>query len=143
MIDIQVCIVILIGSSFYCFIFLCCTSLVVLTEPVSSDIHHIDYGLEKIYEELGQPEIYVLDTAPIFRLLIICSPTIAEQLSKPSSQYPYSLPKSWTLKDIVPLIGKESIISSEVSIGVFLDNATLTTVLGRNLENEKETISTW
>jgi hypothetical protein len=125
------------------FKFLCGISVAALAKQASSDAYHIDYGLEHIYEDLGQPDIYVLDTAPIFRLLIVCSPTIAEQLSKPSSRYPYSLPKNWTLKDILPLIGKNSILTSEVSIGTILNRAKLTIVLGRNLENEKETTSTW
>jgi hypothetical protein len=104
---------------------------------------HTDYGLEQIWEDLGQPDLYLIDTAPIFRMLVICSPTIAEQITKASSQYPYSVPKSWTVKDLLPLVGKTSIISSEVSIRTFPRGVTLTTFLGRELENKKETISTW
>jgi hypothetical protein len=74
-----------------------------------------------MYEDLGKPDIFVVDTAPIFRVLVICSPTIAEQISKPSSQYPYSMPKSWTLSDILPLIGKQSILMSEVRIEIVVD----------------------
>lgn len=73
-----------------------------------------DYALEQIYEDLNQPDLFVLDVAPIFRVLIIASPMIAEQVSRPSPKYPYSLPKSWTMQDILPLVGKQSIISSEV-----------------------------
>jgi hypothetical protein len=86
--------------------------------------------MEQIYEELGKPDIFVLDMAPIFRVLVICSPIIAEQISKPSSQYPYSMPKSWTVADVLPLVGKQSILNSEVSIGIMLDEIILTIFLG-------------
>jgi hypothetical protein len=101
-----------------------------LAKPIASDIYYTDYGLEQIYDELGQPDIFVLDIAPIFQLLIIGSPMIAEQVSKPSSQYPYALPKSWTVTDILPLIGKQSILTSEVRIDLFLDGIMLTLFLG-------------
>jgi hypothetical protein len=90
-----------------------------------SNIYYTDYGLEQIYEELGKPDIFLLDTAPIFRVLVICSPMIAEQISKPSSQYPYSMPKSWTVTDITPLVGKQSIVSSDVRIDIMLDEIML------------------
>jgi hypothetical protein len=51
---------------------------------------------------------------------------IAEQVSKASSQYPYSVPKSWTVGDLTPLIGKQSIISSHVRTGLLLDGIMLT-----------------
>jgi hypothetical protein len=75
--------------------------------------------MEKVYEDLNQPDFFVLDIAPIFRLLVICSPMMAEQISRSSSEYPYALPKSWTLKDVLPLIGKQSILVTEVSIDIF------------------------
>lgn len=96
-------------------------SVIIMARLVATDIYHIDYGLEQIWEDLSQPEIYVLDTAPIFRILVVCSPTIAEQISKASSRYPYSVPKSWTVKDIMPLLGKRSILSSEVRSRMFPD----------------------
>lgn len=80
----------------------------------------LDYGLEKVYEDLNQPEFFVLDVAPILQLLVICSPMMAEQISRPSSQYPYALPKSWMVKDILPVVGKQSIIVTEVYIDIFL-----------------------
>jgi len=110
-------------------------------------IYITDYGLEQIYEELGKPDIFLLDTAPIFRVLVICSPMIAEQISKPSSQYPYSMPKSWTVMDIMPLVGKQSIVTSDVRIDIMLDEIMLDVMLivflGRGLENKKEAVSTW
>jgi hypothetical protein len=126
MIDTLVRIVYCVLSHSCSFIYGCLLRVVTLAKPVTSNIYYTDYGMEQIYEELGEPDIFVLDTAPIFRLLVICSPMIAEQISKASSQYPYSVPKSWTVGDLMPLIGKQSIISSEVRIGFLLDGIMLT-----------------
>jgi len=95
-------------------------SVASLASLVATEIIHLDYGLKQIWEELGQPDLFLLDTAPIHRMIIVCSPTIAEQITKVSSQYPYSVPKTWTVKDILPLVGKKSILNSEVSSGILL-----------------------
>lgn len=125
MIDTLVRIVYCVLSRSCSFIYGCLLSVVTLAKPVTSNIYYTDYGMEQIYEDLGKPDIFVLDTAPIFRLLVICSPMIAEQVSKASPRYPYSVPKSWTIADIMPLIGKQSIISSEVRTGLLLDKIML------------------
>lgn len=96
-----------------------CTKVTCFVMISSSDLIYLDYALERIYEDLNQPDLFLLDVAPLFKVLIIASPMIAEQVSRPSLQYPYGLPKSWTMQDFLPLVGKQSIIISEVWIEVF------------------------
>ena len=67
-----------------------------------------------MYEELGQPEVYFMDVQPIHRLLIVCSPAVAEQLTKPSSTHPYSVPKSYTMMDHSNIVGKTGLIVTNV-----------------------------
>ena len=72
--------------------------------------------MEKIYYDLGEPEIFMLDTIPIAPIIIvISSPSIAEQISKSSKTYPWSVPKSVTMKEMKPLIGESSISAISVS----------------------------
>lgn len=89
-------------------------SLLELEKYMSPD-RHGDYGFEKIYEDLGEPECFYIDFRPFHFLpsmLVVTSPYIAEQISRPSSNFPYAYPKSWTMQDLVPLIGSNSIILS-------------------------------
>jgi cytochrome P450 len=79
---------------------------------------HPDYGLEEIWQELGQPGCFVLDLAPISQhgLLVIAEPKHAEALLNPSETFKYSLPKdSEGYRPIKALIGAESIITKEGS----------------------------
>jgi hypothetical protein len=50
---------------------------------------HPDYGLEEIWQELGQPGCFVLDLAPISQhgLLVIAEPKHAEALLNPSETF--------------------------------------------------------
>jgi hypothetical protein len=68
-----------------------------------------------MYEELNEPEIFVLDFAPMISMCVVTDPKVAEQISSPSARFPYSMPKSYSLADIVPILGPTSILLAEVS----------------------------
>lgn len=79
---------------------------------------HPDYGLEEIWQELGQPGCFVVDLAPIAQhgLLVIAEPQHAEELLNPSEIFKYSLPKdSEGYRPLRALIGAESVITKEGS----------------------------
>jgi hypothetical protein len=66
-------------------------------------------------EELGHPPVILLDTRPIgVPILAITSHAVAEQISKPSKLFPYSVPKSNTLDELTDMIGHNSIIRIQV-----------------------------
>jgi cytochrome P450 len=44
---------------------------------------------------------------------VICSHAVAEECSKPSKSFRYSLPKSYTNKALIPLLGSESLLIKE------------------------------
>ena len=75
---------------------------------------HPDYGLEEIWDDLGNPGCFLLDFAPVYHgLLIIAEPQYVEALVQPSELFKYSLPKSDTYDALKPLIGHESMITKE------------------------------
>lgn len=52
----------------------------------------------------------LVDNWPIVPpMAVIASHEVAEQVSKPSTTFPYSAPKSWSVKHISPLLGYKSI----------------------------------
>jgi hypothetical protein len=75
----------------------------------------LDYSLEHIWDDLGKPDVFLLDIQPFLKMLVITDPLIAESMTKSSTNWPYAIPKSWTVGDILPLIGKGSILAAEVS----------------------------
>lgn len=48
-------------------------------------------------------------------MLVICNNEFAEQLSKVSKRFPYSTPKSPTMRIYIHLIGPHSILLADVS----------------------------
>lgn len=81
-----------------------------------------DYVLEEIAESLGHPEVFVLDLRPVLgRMAVICSHLLAEQTSRPSQTFKYSVPKSKSFRQFVPLIGSESILIKEVCFASCVD----------------------
>ncbi|KAF2090002.1 cytochrome P450 52A11 [Saccharata proteae CBS 121410] len=80
-------------------------------KKAGGDFHYIFYDMAK---SIGLPPMMLLDLRPFYYpLCLICSHEVAEDISKASKLLPYSVPKSPTLKDIDPLIGKFSIISAQ------------------------------
>ena len=76
---------------------------------------HPDYGFEEMWNELGQPAAFLVDLAPVdvHSFVVTAEPQIAETCVQPSPEYKYSIPKSDTMGAMKPLIGKESLITSE------------------------------
>ncbi|KAI1324487.1 cytochrome P450 [Xylariaceae sp. FL0255] len=76
---------------------------------------HPDLAFKGINEALGRPPLMLLDMRPLGPLVVIVrSHEVAEQLSKPNKQYPYSLPKMQNaFQELSHVIGRTSLISSE------------------------------
>lgn len=59
----------------------------------------------------------VMDIRPLeYPMLVICNNEVAEQVTKTSTRWVSSTPKSPTLKDIWHLTGRNSILTDEVSV---------------------------
>ncbi|KAK3954784.1 cytochrome P450 [Pseudoneurospora amorphoporcata] len=75
---------------------------------------HIDLVLLEIWHSLGQPPLFLMDLRPVGPCLcIIASHHLAEQISRSSAAFAYSVPKSYTLGELVPLVGHDSMIIKE------------------------------
>ncbi|KAI0474743.1 cytochrome P450 [Xylaria cf. heliscus] len=73
---------------------------------------HPDVIFSEMHEALGRPPLMFIDFRPVNRpLVLVANHEIAEQVSKASSLFPTSLPKS-DLKYLKHLIGLNSIIAS-------------------------------
>lgn len=78
-----------------------------------------DRLLDKIFEEMwvfmGRPPVMLVDLRPVNPpMVLVPSHSIAEQISKPSTLFPLSIPKSPTWTHMIPLIGETSILGREV-----------------------------
>lgn len=56
-------------------------------------------------------------------VLFICNADVAEQITKPSSRWPYSIPKAPTLQNYWPLTGRDSVLVAEVPISFMSDRS--------------------
>jgi hypothetical protein len=66
---------------------------------------------------MGNPDVMYLDMWPIEnRLLLVYSHHVAEQVSRSSKSYRYSVDKSPTMHEFDPLIGESSMILTNVSL---------------------------
>lgn len=71
--------------------------------------------MDDMAESIGSPPVMFLDLRPLIRpMLLIRSHEIAEQVSRQSKTWPYSLPKSDTMLNLIPLLGERSIVMSYV-----------------------------
>jgi cytochrome P450 len=74
----------------------------------------LDYAFEALHRAAGSPSVLLFDMRPVFwPILVIFSPTVAEQIVKPSKSFKYSVPKSPTMAALLPIIGPTSLISSQ------------------------------
>ncbi|OJK03477.1 hypothetical protein ASPACDRAFT_1862831 [Aspergillus aculeatus ATCC 16872] len=74
---------------------------------------HIDEVLLEIKAHLNHPPLFVLDLRPIqYPLCVIGDHEVAEQISRSSKEFPYSMTKSPTIKDLHSLIGMGSILGA-------------------------------
>ncbi|KAL2810534.1 cytochrome P450 [Aspergillus granulosus] len=77
---------------------------------------HIDQVFLEIAQKLHKPPLFIADLRPVlYSICVICSHEVAEQISRSSKTFPYSLPKGDVLDNFIPLIGKGSIISAQGS----------------------------
>ncbi|KAK3402648.1 cytochrome P450 [Sordaria brevicollis] len=75
---------------------------------------HIDLALVSIWHSLGRPPLFLMDLRPVGPCLcIVASHHLAEQISRSSATFPWSVPKSYTVGELKPLIGHESILIKE------------------------------
>ena len=74
-----------------------------------------DYAFREMKELLGNPPLMFVDFRPVsYGMCIITNHEVAEQISRNSKLFPWSVPKSPTLSDLLPVIGTESILTREV-----------------------------
>ncbi|RAH66289.1 cytochrome P450 monooxygenase [Aspergillus aculeatinus CBS 121060] len=72
-----------------------------------------DHIFAQIHETLGRPPVVLFDYRPICRpVLVIASHEVAEQISRPSQQFRFSVPKLG-LGFLEPVIGHTSILAAE------------------------------
>ncbi|KAF2749324.1 cytochrome P450 [Sporormia fimetaria CBS 119925] len=76
---------------------------------------HPDYIMEDLFTSASRPDILFLDIRPTMHaMVVISSHSIAEQVTKSTKQFPYSVTKSPTLQSgLGELIGPYSLLSSE------------------------------
>lgn len=78
---------------------------------------HVDLAFTKMREKLGNPSLFTIDTWPMqYSMAIICDHDVAEQVSKVSKTFHWSVPKSPTFSNLLPLIGYQSILINEVNM---------------------------
>jgi len=72
----------------------------------------IDMVFSEVYHALGKPPIVLFDFRPVaYPMAVITNHEVAEQVSRTSGNFPWSLPKSPTLGEMKPLVGKHSILT--------------------------------
>ncbi|KAH8780055.1 cytochrome P450 52A11 [Diaporthe sp. PMI_573] len=75
---------------------------------------HLDDVIRDYLPSVGSPPVLFVDLRPInYPMLIVCDHEIADQITKTSTRWASSTPKSPTLGDIWHLTGKHSILTSE------------------------------
>uniref|UniRef100_A0A1Y1MQQ1 Cytochrome P450 n=1 Tax=Photinus pyralis TaxID=7054 RepID=A0A1Y1MQQ1_PHOPY len=72
---------------------------------------HPDAIISEMHEALGKPPIMLLDNWPIVPpMVVVANHEVAEQVSRSSADFPYSVMKSPSVERIVDLIGPNSIL---------------------------------
>lgn len=70
-----------------------------------------------MHEALEKPPIMLLDNWPIVPpMVVVANHEVAEQVSRSSADFPYSVMKSPSVDHIVDLIGPNSILLKQVDI---------------------------
>ncbi|KAJ5635884.1 cytochrome P450 [Penicillium longicatenatum] len=73
----------------------------------------IDIVFSEICGTLGNVPIFLLDLYPVAPVLcVVCSHDVAEQVTKASKAFPYSIPKAPTTRAFEDLFGPRSIINA-------------------------------
>ncbi|KAK3360452.1 cytochrome P450 [Lasiosphaeria hispida] len=75
---------------------------------------HIDGVFAAMSDDLGNPPMMYIDLRPVGRpMLIVNNHEAAEQVTRATKFFPWSAPKSPTIKDLVHLIGERSLLSKQ------------------------------
>ena len=70
----------------------------------------------------GRPPVMLLDLRPVNPpMVLVPTHDIAEQMTKPSTLFPFSTPKSPTWTQMIPLVGESSILGKEVIKRAWID----------------------
>ncbi|KAF4540021.1 Cytochrome P450 [Lasiodiplodia theobromae] len=76
-----------------------------------------DYIFYDLVKSMGHPPIVITDFRPfVYEIALITSHDVCEQITKSSKTFPYSVPKSPTMGDLLPLIGERSLLIAEDEI---------------------------
>ncbi|KAM7189863.1 Cytochrome P450 [Naviculisporaceae sp. PSN 640] len=74
---------------------------------------HPDMIFTAMHAAIGRPPLMLVDFRPVTRpMVLVASHEIAEQIAKPSKQFPTSVPKA-SLKHLAPLLGATSILTAQ------------------------------
>ncbi|VUC24471.1 unnamed protein product [Clonostachys rosea] len=71
---------------------------------------HPDAIMAEIHKDIGSPPFYILDMRPVNPpTVVIASHEVAEQLSRPSKGFPYSVHRAPTAERMIPILGSKAI----------------------------------
>jgi len=86
----------------------------VVSDPTQHPGRHSDYFMYELVKRAGYPSMLILDPRPLnYPICIVTSHIVAEQLSRPTPEFKYGVPKSPTFSEMIPLIGKQSLLIVE------------------------------
>lgn len=93
-----------------------------------------------MHDALGKPPFFLVDNRPIVPpMIIVASHEVAEQISRPSKDFPYSVTKSSSVDRIFDLIGPNSILLKQVKclsyFGVVVTGAANTDISVTRMRN--------
>ncbi|KAI1367241.1 cytochrome P450 [Xylaria arbuscula] len=78
---------------------------------------HPDMIIADMHKRLGAAPLLLFDSWPVLNpIVIVASHDVAEQISRASNLFPYSIPRSPSLERVMQLIGPDSMILKNVSI---------------------------
>lgn len=86
-----------------------------LSDYLKTGGHNMDNVFGSMCKSIGNPDIMFIDVRPFnLPLLFVRTADVAEQISRQTKALPYSTGKSPTFSFLYPLIGRNSIIISDV-----------------------------
>lgn len=82
---------------------------------------HPDAMFSDMHNTLGRPPVMMVDNWPVVPpMAIIGDYEVAEQVSRASQTFPYSMPRSPSVEKIIDLIGANSILFKNVRTTIYL-----------------------
>uniref|UniRef100_A0A8H7NHQ4 Cytochrome P450 n=1 Tax=Bionectria ochroleuca TaxID=29856 RepID=A0A8H7NHQ4_BIOOC len=75
---------------------------------------HPDVIIAEMHKDLGSPPVFLIDLRPIsYPMAVVADHTVAEQISRPSKDFQYSVPKSPPNPSVGALIGPFSMLNHQ------------------------------